>query len=124
MAIAHWYTVFFYEVPMDILKNVIEDFLRKRLELKLQKEPDILSSWEKIITRQQSDISDDAQVIINTLIEFSRLLPLSYRLSEIGRMLEEQGKVELFDEEAYDEVAVNYFSQMLDTKVRKFETLQ
>ena len=108
----------------DKLKEAIEDFLRKRLESKLQKEPEILLSWENLISKRQSDISDDAQVIINILIEFSRLLPLSYRLSEIGRMLEVQGKVELLDGEAYDEVAVNYFSEMFDKKVRKFETLQ
>lgn len=62
-------------------------------------------------------------VIVNTLLEFSRLLPLSYRLSEIGRLLEKEGKIKILDE-AYDEAAVNYFSEVLDISVPVSRTLQ
>ena len=108
---------------MDKLKDVIEDFLRKRLKSKLQKETKMLFNWQNLSVDQESEISEDAIVIVNTLIEFSRLLPLSYRLSEIGRLLEEQGKISILSE-AYDEAAVNYFSEMLGFKVPNSETLQ
>ena len=86
--------------------DVIEDFLRNRLKSKLQKETKMLFNWQNLSVDQESEITEDAIVLVNTLIEFSRLLPLSYRLSEIGRLLEKEGKIKIMDE-AYDEAALN-----------------
>ena len=66
----------------------------------------MLFNWQNLSVDQESEITEDAIVLVNTLIEFSRLLPLSYRLSEIGRLLEKEGKIKIMDE-AYDEAALN-----------------
>lgn len=66
----------------------------------------MLFNWQNLSVDQESEITEDAIVLVNTLIEFSRLLPLSYRLSKIGRLLEKEGKIKIMDE-AYDEAALN-----------------
>ncbi len=96
----------------DRLKDRIEEFLRERMKAKLQKETENKLGKVELSDEQEKEIVEDAQVIVNSLLEFTRLLPLSYRLAELGKLLEAQGKIPRPCDEPYDEAAVRYFSEI------------
>ena len=91
----------------DKLKDKIEKFLAMCLKSKSEGDTSI-----KVTEEQHREIAEDAVAITNSLVELQRLLPVSRKLAELGYLLEVQGKITVKAGEAYDEAALNFFSDM------------
>ncbi len=96
----------------DKLKDKIERFLTMCLKSKAEKESDNAIKVNELTEEQHDEIAEDAVAITNSLMELQRLLPLSRQLAELGHSLEMQGKITVKAGEAYDEAALQFFSEM------------
>lgn len=96
----------------DRLKDRIEEFLRQRMKTRLQEETKNKLVKVELSDEQDKEVIEDAQIIVNSMLEFTRLLPLSYRLVELGKLLEAQGKISLQYDEPYDEAAIRFLSEI------------
>lgn len=96
----------------DKLKDKIEKFLAMCLKSKSEKEGDTSIKVDELTEEQHREIAEDAVAITNSLVELQRLLPVSRKLAELGYLLEVQGKITVKASEAYDEAALNFFSDM------------
>ena len=94
----------------DKLKDKIEKFLAMCLKSKSEKEGDTSIKVDELTEEQHREIAEDAVAITNSLVELQRLLPR--KLAELGYLLEVQGKITVKAGEAYDEAALNFFSDM------------
>lgn len=92
----------------DELKNRIEKFLAMCLKTKAENKDNDANTID-LPEEQHRELAQDAVAITNSLLELHRLLPISYKLAELGYMLEAQGKIKVEAGEAYDEAALNFF---------------
>ena len=98
----------------DKLKDKIEKFLTmcRKSKAKTEQDDDNAIKVDTMTEDLHSELAADAVAITSNLMELQRLLPLSRKLADLGRLLESQGKITLQADEAYDEAALKFFSEL------------
>ena len=98
----------------DKLKDKIEKFLTmcRKSKAKTEQDDDNAIKVDTMTEDLHSELAADAVAITSSLMELQRLLPLSCKLADLGRLLESQCKITLQADEAYDEAALKFFSEL------------
>ena len=98
----------------DKLKDKIEKFLTmcRKSKAKTEQDDDNAIKVDTLTEDLHSELAADAVAMTSNLMELLRLLPLSRKLADLGRLLESQGKITLQADEAYDEAALKFFSEL------------
>ena len=90
---------------------------------KPEQDDDNTITVDTITEDMQRELAANAVAITSSLMELQRLLPLSRQLTDLGCLLESQGKITLQAGEAYDEAALKFFSELYGGGMSPSKTL-